>query len=181
MESLSFRDRLASAIKEGGKEIERAIQFAAGAVILTIIGTLPSTWGVISDPTSGLRLTLIGVLAGFCTTFALALSATATRVIYFYEKAVPRSWQRTAIFSWSFIIFAAVAGLALSGSLLLSGLLRETEKEIAAAEGLHSVPEETGWFFVGKYQELQKRRDALIRVCVGETCGERKIAFPTSH
>ena len=76
-------DRHAAKIRSNGKEVERSLQLASGAVVLTVLSALPSTWVEPLAPLAQLRPIYVNVLTGAGLAFLFALGATFNRAVMF--------------------------------------------------------------------------------------------------
>jgi hypothetical protein len=81
-----FRTRLrhyAASVTTNGKELERSLQLASGAVVITMLSVLPTTWVSEADPVAQLKPLYADVMIGSGLTFLFALVATLNRSMHF--------------------------------------------------------------------------------------------------
>jgi len=114
---------LATKLRTNGQEIERSLQVATGAVVLSLLSALPTTWVDAPNLMVHLRSIYIGALTGVGIAFLLALSATLVRTVMFEvgeneETARKRVLLRVLLvmlFAWGFQIVLALTLIILTG------------------------------------------------------------------
>ncbi len=125
---------------EIGKDTERGLMIASGAVVIALVGLLPGY----DEPSSGLRIVyrtvFLQAIANFSLAFVLAITATYGRVMatLFVDSrsAIARLIQYVCSFTWFVAVPLSTICLIVSGFYLIGDLGRAARFESENVQGL---------------------------------------------